>query len=88
MLCNSADPRLHVSFICSIASRSRCLLTCGVSGPVCLQIEGLQAQESQVRALEQAKGPVSGLLQQLGSGSPEEIQAALEELLTTAAASR
>ena len=54
-----------------------------------MQIEELQSQESQLRALEaEGHGAVSALLQQLGSSTPEETQEALQQLLTAAAASR
>ncbi len=54
-----------------------------------VQIEELQAQESQLRSSEaDGHGAVSALLQQLGSSSPEETQEALQQLLNAAAASR
>ncbi len=58
---------------------------------LCMQIEELQAQESQLRSVEaegQGTGPVSALLLQLGSSSPEDTQQALQELLNAAAASK
>jgi len=54
-----------------------------------VQIEELQAQESQLRSSEaDGHGAVSALLQQLGSSSPEETQEALQQLLNAAAASK
>jgi len=54
-----------------------------------VQIEELQAQESQLRSSEaDGHGAVSALLQKLGSSSPEETQEALQQLLNAAAASR
>lgn len=56
-----------------------------------MQIEELQAQESQLRAAEsegQGHGPISALLLQLGHSTPEETQDALQELLGAAAAAR
>ncbi len=54
-----------------------------------MQIEELQAQESQLRSSEaDGHGAVSALLQKLGSSSPEETQEALQQLLNAAAASR
>ena len=56
-----------------------------------LQIEELQAQESQLRSQE-AEGQdgqqIAALLMHLGSSSPEETRDALQQLLTAAAASR
>ncbi len=54
-----------------------------------MQIEELQAQESQLRSSEtEGHGAVSALLHQLGSSSPEETQEALQQLLNAAAASK
>jgi len=54
-----------------------------------VQIEELQAQESQLRSSEaDGHGAVSALLHQLGSSSPEETQEALQQLLNAAAASK
>lgn len=58
----------------------------------CMQIEELQAQESQLRAdAGQADGQipaVHALLSQLALSSPEETEQALSELLNAAADSR
>ena len=70
---------------CSSDLHAHQRLLCGV------QIEELQAQESQVRAAEAegpSHGPVSALLEQLGASTPEETQAALQQLLHAAAAAR
>ena len=56
-----------------------------------MQIEELQAQESQLRAQEaegQGNEAIQALLMQLGSSSPEETRDALQQLLTAAATSR
>lgn len=57
-----------------------------------VQIEELQAQESQLRAADaeggQGHGPISALLLQLGSSTPEETQDALQELLQAAAVAK
>ena len=57
-----------------------------------MQIEELQAQESQLRAADMSQGqdhrPISALLMQLGSSTPEETQEALQELLQAAAAAK
>ena len=56
-----------------------------------MQIEELQAQESQLRAQEtegQGSEAIQALLMQLGSSSPEETRDALQQLLTAAATSR
>ena len=54
-----------------------------------MQIDELQAQESQLRSSEaDSHGAVSVLLQQLGSSSPEETQESLQQLLSAAAASK
>ena len=56
-----------------------------------VQIEELQAQESQLRAAEaegQGHGAISDLLLQLGSSTPEETQEALHQLLIAAAAAK
>lgn len=58
----------------------------------CLQIEELQAQESELRSdASQGDGQlpaVHALLSQLALSSPEETEQALSELLTAAAGSR
>ena len=57
-----------------------------------VQIEKLQAQESQLRAADSDEGqghrPLSALLLQLGSSTVEETQEALQELLQAAAAAK
>ena len=57
-----------------------------------VQIEELQAQESELRSADTEEGqghrPISALLMQLGSSTPEETQEALQELLQAAAAAK
>ena len=57
-----------------------------------VQIEELQAQESQLRAADAEEGhghkPILALLLQLGSSTPEKTQEALQELLQAAAAAK